>query len=102
MRRRPGTGRAAPVLVDVVTPERAVAAGEAEVAVRRAAAASRVHLHYFCGGVPGENVTADGCAVPAEELVSLLRVALARYALPHASPGKFLRRPSRNWTSGRT
>ena len=30
--------------------------------------------------MPGENATAGGCAVPAEELVSLLRVALA-YAL---------------------
>ena len=36
----------------------------------------------------GENATAGGCAVPAEELVSLLRVALA-YALPHASPAAF-------------
>ena len=84
-----GRGGAAPVLVDVVTPEAVrLRRGEAEVAARRAAASSRVHLHYFCGAVPGENATAGGCAVPAEELVSLLRVALA-YALPHASPAAF-------------
>ena len=84
-----GRGGVAPVLVDVVTPEAVrLRRGEAEVAVRRASAASRVHLHYLCGAVPGENATAGGCAVPAEELVSLLRVALA-YALPHASPAAF-------------
>ena len=60
-----GAGGAAPVLVDVVTPEavrptgRGGGGGAAGVG-----GVPRVHLHYFCGGVPGENATAAAARCP--------------------------------------
>ena len=85
-----------PILIDVLTPGAVRRRRDAgEVAVRLQSAAARVHLFYFCGNASLSNATRqddDSCAMPTEDLTSLLRVALA-YALPHAAPFALLMKP---------